>query len=158
VFIDGLHYHKQVDKDISNALRFLNPGGVIMMHDCRPLSYKSSLYPYAKGIRDINGDCYKSLWKIRSRPDVDAKVLNIDWGLGLIQKASNSAELKTAYNESTMTNVQLYQTYMGDPTISRVSSWNEIKEWLPSVSMDRNVTNTVLSNQIIPMSKSVIKG
>ena len=36
VFIDGLHRAEQVWKDIRNSLKFLNPGGCIVLHDCNP--------------------------------------------------------------------------------------------------------------------------
>lgn len=45
VFIDGLYEAHQVLKYINNALRFLNPNGTILMHDCNPLSEISSRYP-----------------------------------------------------------------------------------------------------------------
>ena len=41
VFIDGLH--DQVAKDIENSLRVLNPGGIIVMHDCNPTTKISQL-------------------------------------------------------------------------------------------------------------------
>ena len=34
IFIDGLHEHNQVYRDIENALAILSPGGVIILHDC----------------------------------------------------------------------------------------------------------------------------
>ena len=36
VFIDGLHEHSQVYKDIVNSLKVLNKDGMIIMHDCLP--------------------------------------------------------------------------------------------------------------------------
>ena len=36
IFIDGLHLQEQVQKDFENAFRALNPGGVILLHDCNP--------------------------------------------------------------------------------------------------------------------------
>ena len=36
VFIDGLHRAEQVWRDIRNSLRYLNPGGCIVLHDCNP--------------------------------------------------------------------------------------------------------------------------
>ena len=36
IFIDGLHLAYQVERDVDNALGHLNPGGVIVMHDCYP--------------------------------------------------------------------------------------------------------------------------
>ena len=36
IFIDGMHEELQVDRDIANSIRRLNPGGVIILHDCLP--------------------------------------------------------------------------------------------------------------------------
>lgn len=36
IFIDGLHDEEQVDRDIENAMRFLNEGGIICVHDVLP--------------------------------------------------------------------------------------------------------------------------
>ena len=36
IFIDGLHIHEQVLKDIDNSLNVLNENGVILLHDCLP--------------------------------------------------------------------------------------------------------------------------
>ena len=45
IFIDGLHHYGQVKKDIENSLKHLQPNGIIMMHDCNPLTYESQLVP-----------------------------------------------------------------------------------------------------------------
>ena len=36
IFIDGSHLCEDVEKDLTNALEFLNEGGSIVMHDCSP--------------------------------------------------------------------------------------------------------------------------
>ena len=41
IFIDGLHLENQVDRDISNALEHLNPGGAVIVHDCLPTTPQS---------------------------------------------------------------------------------------------------------------------
>ena len=41
IFIDGLHHYEQVKKDIENSLKHIQPNGIIMMHDCNPLTYES---------------------------------------------------------------------------------------------------------------------
>ena len=45
VFIDGLHEYKQVQKDIINSLRFLNDGGIILLHDCLPNNFYEQAIP-----------------------------------------------------------------------------------------------------------------
>ena len=38
IFIDGLHLEHQVDKDINNSLNHLSENGVIIIHDCNPIT------------------------------------------------------------------------------------------------------------------------
>lgn len=70
-FIDGLHTFSQTLKDVQNTLRYLNKKGVIVLHDCNPLSEVAALP--AKSIREIqklnppgftgiwNGDVWKTI-------------------------------------------------------------------------------------------------
>ena len=44
IFIDGLHEHNQVWRDITNSLNHLNKNGVIIMHDCNPQSEREGAY------------------------------------------------------------------------------------------------------------------
>src|SRR6266542_1178180 len=37
VFVDGLHIFEQAYRDIVNSLKWLNPGGIIVVHDCNPV-------------------------------------------------------------------------------------------------------------------------
>lgn len=80
IFIDGLHLESQVDKDIANSLQVLNPGGVIVMHDCNP-PLKSCENPLE------NGTCWKSFAKLRTtRQDLFMCVIDADWGCGVIRR------------------------------------------------------------------------
>jgi hypothetical protein len=95
VFVDGLHTQRQALKDVENALAHLNPGGVIVIHDCNPpsaaaahpaesLAHAASLnLPGWNG--EWCGDVWKSIVMIRSqRRDVKAFVLDCDFGLGIV--------------------------------------------------------------------------
>ena len=44
IFIDGLHEHNQVWRDIVNSLNRLNKNGVIVLHDCNPTSEREQQY------------------------------------------------------------------------------------------------------------------
>ncbi len=82
IFIDGDHYHETVDRDVPNALNHLSDGGTIVMHDCA----------YGEGITPANPrgtDIWKSWVKLRcTRPDLKMNVINIDWGVGVIQRGN----------------------------------------------------------------------
>jgi hypothetical protein len=84
IFIDGLHHSTQVDKDINNSLKHLQPNGTIILHDCNPPEYEIQLVPRKTGI--WNGDVWKSVVKIRyTNPEVSVDVVDADWGVGIIQ-------------------------------------------------------------------------
>lgn len=64
IFIDGDHSIEQVIKDFENALRILNPLGIILMHDTDPISWHLTHVNYSndtyKIVRYIN-DNHKEL-------------------------------------------------------------------------------------------------
>jgi hypothetical protein len=90
IFIDGLHYTDQVDKDITNSLNYLEPDGVIVLHDCNPISELRQRTPPDFNIWELgwNGDVWKSVVKFRknySSTQYNTFVINSDEGLGVIQ-------------------------------------------------------------------------
>lgn len=98
IFIDGLHLYEQVVVDVENALRFLNPGGVILLHDCNPLSAAAAVRGYSPDeikknpppgwTGEWNGDVWKAIVELRSsRNDLNISVFNCDYGIGFITKS-----------------------------------------------------------------------
>jgi len=83
IFIDGFHWHEQVLRDVSNALKCLNPGGMIVMHDCLPTcEAHQSRFPM---LSEWTGDVWKAAAYVRMHfQDVYFCVLDMDWGCGLI--------------------------------------------------------------------------
>ena len=49
IFIDGDHEAEQVEKDIVNAYKAINKGGMILLHDCNPPTYESQVVPRIQG-------------------------------------------------------------------------------------------------------------
>jgi hypothetical protein len=102
VLIDGLHTHEQTIKDVRNSLKYLNPNGIIVLHDCNPLS-EAAAFPTedvtqaykVPGYAGIwNGDVWKTIALLRStRDDLDIMVLNCDNGLGVIKKGTPENKL-----------------------------------------------------------------
>lgn len=95
VFIDGLHTYEQSLKDVQNGLKFLNPGGVIVMHDCNPKDENSAITGNSLDeVKSLNlndwagewcGDVWKTIANLRStRRDLNIFVLDCDFGLGII--------------------------------------------------------------------------
>lgn len=72
IFIDGDHEAEQVEKDIVNAYKALNKGGMILLHDCNPPTYESQVVPRIQGeycgtvwravvgFKDVYGDKIKT--------------------------------------------------------------------------------------------------
>jgi hypothetical protein len=87
VFIDGLHTYDQVKKDIENSLKFLNNGGVVLLHDCLPNNFYEQATPRCQWI--WNGDVWKALVECRTKKDLDVYTCYADFGIGVIFKRPN---------------------------------------------------------------------
>jgi Methyltransferase domain len=89
--IDGLHQYDYALRDIENTLKYLSDDGVILVHDCNPLSQSaSSTWEdwQASGEKGFwNGDVWKAIVHLRStRNDINIFVLDCDHGLGVVTK------------------------------------------------------------------------
>lgn len=85
IFIDGLHEHNQVWRDIGNAMMSLNKGGVIIMHDCCPTSeYAARWDDKSHQHEEWYGDVYKAYFKARNDICCDVYVIPEDCGCGVI--------------------------------------------------------------------------
>lgn len=85
VFIDGLHEHNQVWRDINNSLQHLKQGGVIVMHDCMPTSEHTARWDN-KSHQDEEwyGDVYKAYIKAHTELPYEVYVISEDCGCGII--------------------------------------------------------------------------
>ncbi len=88
IFIDGLHHYEQVIKDVNNSLKILNDNGFILLHDCLPRSIAHQAIPRYRG--SWNGDVWKALVELRTRSDLDTYTCQIDFGVGIVQKKTNT--------------------------------------------------------------------
>jgi predicted O-methyltransferase YrrM len=89
IFIDGLHHHDQVYRDILHALAVLNPNGTIVCHDINPTTYEEQAIPPQQIA--WTGDCWKAWVRLRGeRPDLDMKVVDTDFGCGIIRTGTQS--------------------------------------------------------------------
>lgn len=94
IFIDGLHTAQQAKRDVDNALTLITENGLILLHDCNPMSEELQ-YPIEK--LDSNqfpfpgwcGDVWKAYAELRmTRPDLSMYVIDVDFGIGVIKKGS----------------------------------------------------------------------
>jgi hypothetical protein len=114
VLIDGLHTYKQALRDVYNSLKFLDEGGVIVMHDCNPLS-EAAAYPaesidHARtlnlpGWTNIwNGDVWKTIVHLRAlNPELEVFVLDCDHGIGIVRKSPSKSRLN--FSEAQVNNL-----------------------------------------------------
>jgi hypothetical protein len=79
-FIDGWHEHTQVERDFNNALKYLEDGGMICLHDCLPEDEITTCVP--RGDQKMwHGDVYKWAMKVYSNyQDVDFVTYSFDNG------------------------------------------------------------------------------
>jgi hypothetical protein len=109
-FIDGLHTYSQSLKDVDNALARLSDRGVIIMHDCNPttatMAYPAESHSHAAslGLPGWNnawtGDVWKTICHLRSqRADLNAFVLDCDYGLGIVTRGPVKEPLKLSAAE-----------------------------------------------------------
>lgn len=85
VFIDGLHEHEQVHRDVIHSLDCLSPRGTIVLHDCNPTSEAMQRVPQTQG--EWTGDCWKAIARLRmTREDLLVSVVDTDYGLGVVRR------------------------------------------------------------------------
>lgn len=111
IFIDGLHESQQVSKDIVNALKHLNPGGTIVMHDCNPSSEVMSTTGTAGG--EWTGDVFKSFISFRSNGMRESYVVDTDYGVGIIKDNPPYPSMKRASTDEVIDNFENTLLYSG---------------------------------------------
>ncbi len=88
IFIDGLHHADQVLKDIENSLNHLSDNGTIVCHDCLPTTEKMQERDDHGG--EWTGDVWKAIAELRVESiDLDIKVVDTDYGCGIIRRGTN---------------------------------------------------------------------
>jgi predicted O-methyltransferase YrrM len=101
IFVDGSHEAQQVYVDVINSLRWLNPGGTIVMHDCNPqgvLAMRTSVPPL-EGVKMWNGDTWKAVVTLRLLNDIDLVVVDADHGIAVVRRRSNTHPLSAEWKK-----------------------------------------------------------
>lgn len=90
IFIDGLHLAEQVDRDISNSLKYIKDEGFIVLHDCNPPTQwharESFNYWLTPAQHYWNGTTWKAFLKWRCSPIVNSCCIDADWGVGILSR------------------------------------------------------------------------
>lgn len=87
IFIDGDHTFEQVYKDDLNSIRFLKENGVIVMHDCSPLTewHQRERDNVHKLDGPWNGTVWKAFIKLRmENENLEMFTIDADFGVGII--------------------------------------------------------------------------
>ena len=89
VFIDGLHDHKQILKDVENSLNHLAENGTIVLHDCNPpTEWHQREISEFDGSGKFNGTVWRGFVEYRSKcKDLNMFVIDCDWGIGVIRRS-----------------------------------------------------------------------
>ena len=88
IFIDGLHHDDQVLRDIHNSLNHLSDNGSIVIHDCLPMTER--MQERNDHGEEWTGDVWKAIAELRVESiDLDIKVVNTDYGCGIIRRGTN---------------------------------------------------------------------
>lgn len=102
IFIDGLHLAEQVERDITNALDFINDKGFIVLHDCNPPSEwharEEYYYDLSPARKYWTGTTWKAFYKQRFNPNLSCACIDSDWGLGIITKNKMFSVLEENFN------------------------------------------------------------
>lgn len=106
VLIDGLHTYEQSLKDVENCIKYLNPNGIIVMHDCLPANEAEALPSFEDAKKhpefrnEWTGDVYKTIIHLRtSRQDLFVAVIDTDHGVGIISRGSPESMLDLKLEE-----------------------------------------------------------
>ena len=103
VFIDGDHRAEVVYAEVQDALMLLNPGGVIVLHDCNPHTEAMQIVPGIQG--EWTGDVWKAVMQLREEGHF-IRVIDSDYGIGVLIPCSveDSREIRTrGYDRSGLT-------------------------------------------------------
>ena len=120
IFIDGLHSYEQCSKDCINSIKFLNNGGLIILHDMLPRSKTEETQKYS-------GDVWKVAYDLSKSENIDFIIANIDQGVGLLKINNNSKYIRQneIHNKSFNDFKNIY--YKQLPTVSVETALNFIK-------------------------------
>ena len=120
IFIDGLHYSEQVDKDIQNSLKHVVEGGFIVLHDCNPISYEAQIIPRETVV--WNGNVWKAFVEFKlNNPTYNCCVVDTDFGVGVIHNLGTDYKLDTKVEDWEYFNSNRKE-------LLNLISWDEFKE------------------------------
>lgn len=119
IFIDGSHHHDQVKKDVENSIEFLNPGGVIVMHDCNPPTQEYEA-------QTACGTAWRAFAFLRQRLDINMIVGDFDLGVGVVRVEPND-DVLTLFGNFQMLNYSVLENSRNE--LLRLKSVDDAFQW-----------------------------
>jgi len=83
IFIDGLHEAWQVEKDIRNTLDCMSLNGLVVVHDCLPLTKEAQRVPRGD-VWGWNGDAWRAVVKVQMDESIAVKTVDTDQGCAIL--------------------------------------------------------------------------
>jgi hypothetical protein len=124
IFIDGLHWSEQVERDFNNSKERLNPQGVIVIHDTDPAEERLAAWPRKERGR-WNGNVFKFVAQLADFGAVDWRTPTVDPnGLTFVKRTANTSPLPVFKDCD-------YKTFKENrKEILNLCTWEECKEWI----------------------------
>lgn len=107
IFIDGLHHAGQLAKDVVNAWKYLNSGGMILIHDIKPHNEVMQLVP--RQSKQWTGDVWR-VWSGLKKTKLNLEYIDEEYGIGVIKKSRHKLE---SIDVDNITSFQEYQAKKG---------------------------------------------
>lgn len=129
IFIDGLHTYEQVRRDVVNALKVLEPGGWIALHDMLPRDWTEHHVPRVSS-GAWTGDVWKVAFELLQTPGIEFKLLKIDNGVGVLRMMSGFTGLADLQSDLSRKEFSYYYDNLDKLPLVE---WEEAQPWLRSV-------------------------
>ncbi len=88
VLVDGDHRSPQILDDIIHSLNCLEKDGIIIVHDCNPISEGMQAVPRVE--KQWTGNGWIDILKLRQNPDLEIRVVDTDYGVGIIRRGKQT--------------------------------------------------------------------
>lgn len=124
IFIDGLHEYAQVKRDIENSLNFLEPNGVILLHDCLPSNVYNQAIPRCEN--NWNGDVWKAFVEFRTKINLDMYTCLADQGIGVILRRENKNILNLSCKD--FKRLKFAEYYKNNQEYMNIIKFEELKQ------------------------------
>jgi len=136
IFIDGDHTYEQVRRDVINALRSLERGGWIVLHDMLPRDAIESHVPLLEN-GPWTGDVWKVGFELARIQSIPFKIFKIDFGVGVLRCPSK--EIEWDQNNYLNLSSKTFSYYHDNLSILPIVSFEEGAQWIRDTLASKNI-------------------